>query len=101
MQNRKKKGSKFDTAIHVRVKRYDTTFFIICDEYETVQTLKGRCLDILNQLNFKMKGQEEDLTVDDLRLHLKKRVSYIISVSGDLWFKFLTYFIFCLLDPGR
>ena len=56
MQNRKKQGSKFDTAIHVRVKRFDTTFFIVCDEYETVQTLKGRCLDILNQLNFRMKG---------------------------------------------
>ena len=42
----KKQKSIYDTAIHVRVKRFDKTFFILCDEYETVQTLKGRVIDI-------------------------------------------------------
>ena len=69
-----KEANIYDTAIYVRIRRFDETFFILCDEYETVQTLKGRILAILNQIGFKMPKQEEDLTVDDLRLHLKKRV---------------------------
>jgi len=44
----------FDTAIYVRVKRFDETYFILCDEYETIETLKGRVLAILNQKGFKM-----------------------------------------------
>ena len=32
----KKPENPFDTAIHVRIKRFDETFFILCDEYETV-----------------------------------------------------------------
>ena len=71
----KKQVNIFDTAIHVRVKRFDETFFILCDEYETVQTLKGRVLHVLMQIGFKMPKQEEALTPDDLRLCLKKRVS--------------------------
>ena len=43
----KKQKSIYDTAIHVRVKRYDKTFFILCDEFETVNTLKGRVIDVL------------------------------------------------------
>ena len=73
----KKPENPYDTAIHVRIKRFDETFFILCDEYETVQTLKGRLLHVLNQINFKMPKQEEDLTRDDLRLTMKKRVSLI------------------------
>ena len=61
----------------MRIKRNNETFFILCNEYETIQTLKGRLLDVLNQLGFKMPKQEEDLTVDDIRLTLKNRVSYI------------------------
>ena len=67
--------SKFDTGIQVRIKRFNETFFVVCDEFETVQTLKGRFLIILNQIGFKMDKQEEDLTADDIRLNLKKRVS--------------------------
>ena len=37
----------FDTAITVAVKRMEKTYFILADEYETVQTLKGRMLAIL------------------------------------------------------
>ena len=43
----KKQKSIYDSAIHVRVKRFDKTFFILCDEYETVQTLKSRVIDVL------------------------------------------------------
>ena len=65
----------------MRIKRNNETFFILCNEYETIQTLKGRLLDVLNQLGFKMPKQEEDLTVDDIRLTLKNRVSYISIIS--------------------
>ena len=42
------------TAIYVRVKRFDETHFIICDEYETVDKLKGRLLMELEQIGFKL-----------------------------------------------
>ena len=71
----KKPVNIYDTAIHVRIKRYDQTYFILCDEYETVATLKGRMLAILDQIGFKMPKQEEDLTVDDLRFTIRNRVS--------------------------
>ena len=35
------------TAIYVRVKRYTETHFILVDEYETVDALKGRLLGAL------------------------------------------------------
>ena len=66
--------NKFETAIFVMVKRYDDTYFILCDEYETVNTLKGRVLQILQQMNFKMPKMEEELTTDDIRLTIKNRI---------------------------
>ena len=44
----------FDKAITVRIKRDVQTFFILCSEYEAVSVLKGRVLDLLNQLGFTM-----------------------------------------------
>ena len=35
------------TAIYVRVKRFTETHFILVDEYETVDALKGRLLGAL------------------------------------------------------
>jgi len=35
------------TAIYIRVKRFEETYFILCDEYETVESLKGRLLVVL------------------------------------------------------
>ena len=64
----------YDTAITVLVRRMEKTYFILADEYETVQTLKGRMLAILDQQGFKMPKQEEDLTVDDLRFTVKNRI---------------------------
>lgn len=48
-----KKTNPYDNAIHVRIKRIDKqwgdqTFFILCDEYESIKTLKGRLLQIVN-----------------------------------------------------
>ena len=43
----KKEGSKFDSAVTVSIKRHKETCFIVCDEYETVTTLKGRYLGFL------------------------------------------------------
>ena len=64
------------TAIYVRIKRYDETHFIICDEYETVDKLKGRLLCELEQIGFKVDPRAEDpLTTEDIRLCKQKRVS--------------------------
>ena len=60
----------------MRIKRFDETHFILCDEYETVETLKGRLLLILNQIGYTIPKLEEDLSVDHIRLTLKNRVSY-------------------------
>jgi len=40
------------TTITVRVKRYAETYFILCDEYETVESLKGRMLAVFNKIGF-------------------------------------------------
>ena len=60
----------------MRIKRFDQTFFIICDEFEPVKVLKARFLAVLNQIGFKVEKAEEDLTVDDIRFNIKKRVSF-------------------------
>ena len=64
------------TAICIRVKRYAETFFILCDEYETVENLKGRMLTAFNKIGFTQPKQEEPLTTDDIRLCIKNRVSF-------------------------
>jgi hypothetical protein len=35
------------TAIHVRIKRFAETYFLLCDEYETIESLKARLLVVL------------------------------------------------------
>ena len=42
------------TAIHIRVKRFTETYFLLCDEYETVESLKGRLLAVLLKLKFEL-----------------------------------------------
>ena len=64
------------TAIYVRVKRYAETHFILVDEYETVDALKGRLLGALEQIGFKLDPRgEEPMTIEDIRLFNKRRVS--------------------------
>ena len=60
----------------MRVKRGDETYFLLCDEYETVESLKGRFLLVLDQLNFQLPKQEEPFTTDDIRFCIKNRVSH-------------------------
>ena len=64
------------TAIHIRVKRFAETYFLLCDEYETVESLKGRLLAVLSKIKFELPKQEEPLSTDDIRLCIKNRVSY-------------------------
>ena len=64
------------TAIQVRIKRFAETYFVLCDEYETIESLKGRLLAVLLKLKFELPKQEETLSTDDIRLCIKNRVSY-------------------------
>ena len=73
------------TVIYIQVRRYEETYFLLCDEYDPVESVKSRILTMLEQTGFKLDRQEEPLTTDDLRLHLKKRVS-----SGSFHFLCLT-----------
>ena len=75
----RKPVNPYDTAIHVRIKRIDKqwgdqTFFVLCDEMETIKTLKGRYLHIMKQIGFSMPKQEEELETKDLQFNLKNRV---------------------------
>ena len=80
-------GSRATTAIHVRIRRFDPiekifqVYFLLCDEYELVETLKARIIILLKELKFTLKGMEEDWTTDDIRLNLEMRVSNLIIVS--------------------
>jgi hypothetical protein len=35
------------TAIYIRIKHFDQTYFVLCDEYETIESLKNRLLVVL------------------------------------------------------
>ena len=59
------------TAIYVRIKRKEETYFLLCDEYELVETLKSRVLLLLKELKFSLPRQEEELTTEDIRLNLE------------------------------
>ena len=48
MALRGRTSNKFDSAINVRVKRFSETYFITCDEFEKVATLKARILLLLD-----------------------------------------------------
>ena len=54
-------AARATTAIHIRVKRHNDTYFILCDEYETVDSVKGRLLLVLDKIGFKLPKQEEPL----------------------------------------
>ena len=62
----------FDTAIYVRVKRFNDTFFVLCDEYEDVGTFKGRILEYFQQTQ--AVKLPDDVSIDDLRLTIRNRV---------------------------
>ncbi len=71
-------GNPYDTAIYVRVKHINDTFFVLCDEYEEVGAFKGRVLDYLVQTQaIKL---HEDFSTEDIRLTFKNRVSDCLKV---------------------
>jgi len=63
------------TCIYLQIKRYSETYFVLCDEYDPVESLKSRVLNILVQVGHQNTQAEEPLTTEDIRLSLKKRVS--------------------------
>ncbi len=63
----------FDTAIQVRVKRKNQTFFILVDEYDDMVVLKSNLVSAFTQIE--LVKQEEPLAVEDIRLCLRNRVS--------------------------
>lgn len=63
------------TAIYIRIKRQNDTFFLLCDEYETVESLKNRILLVLGKMGLQLPKQEEPFCIDDIRLWLRNRVS--------------------------
>ena len=63
------------TAIYIRIKRFNDTFFLLCDEYETIESLKNRLLVVMQKMGLQLPKQEEPFIVDDVRLYLKNRVS--------------------------
>lgn len=67
-------GDRATTAIYIRVKRFSETYFVLCDEYETVEGLKGRFVSVLQKTKFTLPKQEEPLCTDDIRFCLKNRV---------------------------
>ena len=63
--------------IFVRIRRFNETYFILCNENEEVDLLTRRFLRVLEEINFAdtRPRQEEPLCVDDIRLTIKNRVS--------------------------
>ena len=46
------RAKKPTTCIYVQVKRYNETYFILCDEYDLIEAVKARILNILEQIGF-------------------------------------------------
>ena len=74
------------TSIYIRIKRFTETYFLLCDEYETIESLKNRLIVVLQRMKFELPKQEEPFTVDDLRFCIKNRVSF------NFYFNFLSDF---------
>ena len=75
------RAKRATTCIYVQVRRGTETYFVLADEYDHIESVKGRLLSLLNQVGFEMERQEEPLTTDDLRLYLKRRVSDLAKIS--------------------
>ena len=70
------RASRPTTCIYLQIKRASETYFVLCDEYDIVESLKSRVLNILEQINFTLDPRaEEPLTTDDFLLSLRRRVS--------------------------
>lgn len=70
----------YDTAIYVRVKRHQMTYFVLCDEYEEIGAFKNRLISIFEQTQSLPFKFEDKMTVDDIRLYHKNRVHFIFLI---------------------
>ena len=86
------------TCIYIQIKRLTDTYFILCDEYDLVESLKSRILNVLDQSGFRLERLEEPMTTDDFKLCLKKRVSISLRFCSQQFrlsiLIFLTYFTY-------
>ena len=78
--NRLREG-RATTCIYVQIKRGTETYFVLCDEYDLVESVKSRVIGVLNQIGFELERAEEPLSTEDVRLYLKRRVSKRAAVS--------------------
>ena len=69
------RAQRATTCIYLQIKRLNETYFVLCDEYDPVESLKSRILSVLGQVGFDMQMGEEMMTTEDIRLYLKRRVS--------------------------
>ena len=60
--------------IYVRVKRYNSTYFVLCDEYEEVGAFKNRLVNLFDQHPISELKFDQEMTADDIRLCLKNRI---------------------------
>ncbi len=81
------RANRATTCIYLQIKRMDETYFILCDEYDLVEALKARVLNVLAQTGFEMERAEEPMTTEDIRLYLKKRVSSSTHITSFCFFK--------------
>ena len=42
------------TSIYIRIKRFTETYFLLCDEYETIESLKNRLIVVLQRMKFEL-----------------------------------------------
>lgn len=63
------------TAMYVQIKRGMSSFFVLVDEYETVEALKQRLLDFLIKSKIAVKGYDQPFTIEDFHLNFQNRVS--------------------------
>ena len=85
-------ADRVTTAIYIRLKRGDDTWFVLCDEYETVESLMNRILIVLAKVGLQLPKQEEPFTIDDLRLWIRNRVSNVAYQLTPTVFKMLILF---------
>lgn len=52
-----------------------SSFFVLVDEYETVEALKQRLLNFLIKSKIAVKGYDSPFTIEDFHLNFQNRVS--------------------------
>jgi len=63
------------TAMYVQIKRGMSSYFVLIDEYETIEALKHRTLDFILKSKLIIKGYDAPFTIEDFHLNYQNRVS--------------------------